>query len=257
MRERAHEAWLPYPWRLQVLKPLGAVLSVVLLAGCTAQVIPPKLQRSPSELVSETNYAIGAVREAYVGETIVKIRNYRVERVGTGHMIPDQSFDIAVPGLGNADLHVEKGKKYPWRGSVTEEGALYDIVDVPAGGGKMGILLTKDTGEVTGRLVQSPVPMFLPGKHLPTPAGPRFTHEVEARKVGIDQVHYELIYSGMSGRTINLSYREFTTDGMARPAFTQELHYNADEPTLRFRNLQVGIREATNEKLTYVVLADQ
>jgi hypothetical protein len=134
---------------------------------------------------------------------------------------------------------------------------LYDIVDVPAGGKKVGILITKDTGEVTGRLIQSPVPMFLYGKHLPTPAGARFTPEVEARKVGVDQVHYELIYSGMSGRTINLSYREFTTDGMARPAFTQELHYNADEPTLRFRNLQVGIRGATNEKLTYAVLADK
>lgn len=255
MRERAHEAWLPYSWRLQVLKPLGVVLGVVLLAGCTAQVISPKLQPSPSELVTETNYAIGAVREAYVGETIVKIRNYRVERVGTGYMIPDQSFDVVVPGL--ADLHVEKGERYPWRGSVMEEGAMYDIVDVPAGGGKMGILLMKDTGEVTGRLIQSPVPMFLYGKHLPTPAGTRFTHEVEARKVGVDQVHYELIYSGMSGRTINLSYREFTTDGMARPAFTQELHYNADEPTLRFRNLQVGIRGATNEELRYVVLADQ
>jgi hypothetical protein len=255
MRERAHEAWLPYSWRFQVFKPLGVVLGVLLLAGCTAQVISPKLQRSPSELVTEANYAIGAVREAYVGETIVKIRNYRVERVGTGYMIPNQSFDVAVPA--HADLHVEKGERYPWRGSVTEEGALYDIVDVPAGGGKMGILLTKDTGEVTGRLIQSPVPMFLYGKHLPAPAGARFTHEVESRKVGVDQVHYELIYSGMSGRTINLSYREFTTDGMARPAFTQELHYNADEPTLRFRNLQVGIRGATNEKLTYVVLADQ
>lgn len=238
-----------------MFKPLCVILGVVLLAGCTAQVIPAKLQRSPSELVTETNYAIGAVREAYVGETIVKIRNYRVERVGTGYMIPDQSFDVAVPGF--ADLHVEKGERYPWRGSVTEDGVLYHIVDVPARSGKVGILLTRDTGEVTGRLIQSPVPMFLYGKHLPTPAGARFTHEIEAKKVGVDQVHYELIYSGMSGRTINLSYREFTTDGMARPAFTQELHYNADEPTLRFRNIQVGIRGATNEKLTYVVLADQ
>lgn len=256
MRERAHEAWLPYSWRVQVLKPLGAVLCVVLLAGCTAQIIPPKLHRSPSELVTETNYAIGAVREAYVGETIVKIRNYRVERVYTGYMISDQSFVIAVPGPIE-DLHVEKGGKYPWRGSVTDEGAMYNIVDVPAGARKVGILLTNDTGEVTGRLIQSPAPMFLYGKHLPTPPGARFTHEVEARKVGVDQVHYELIYSGMSGRTINLSYREFTTDGLARPAFTQELHFNADEPTLRFRNIQVGIRGATNEKLTYIVLADQ
>lgn len=238
-----------------MLKFSSAVIGLVLLAGCAAQVVPPKLQRSPPELVTETNYAIGAVREAYVGETIVKIRNYRVERVGTGYMIPDQTFDIAVPGL--ADLHVEKGERYRWRGSVTDDGTLYDIVDVPAGSGKMGILLTKETGEVTGRLIQSPAPVFLVGEHLPTPLGTRFTHQVEARKVGIDEVHYELIYSGMSGRTINLSYREFTTDGMARPAFTQELHYNADEPTLRFRNLQVGIRGATNEKLTYVVLADR
>jgi hypothetical protein len=239
-----------------MLKPLGVVLGAFLLAGCTAHVIPPTLQRSSSEQVTETNYAIGAVREAYVGETIVKIRNYRVERFHTGYMIPDQSFDVAVPGP-IADLHVKKGERYPWRGSVTEEGTLYDIVDVPAGGDKLGILITKDRGEVTGRLIQSPVPMFLYGKHLPKPPGTRFTHEIEARKAGVDQVHYELIYSGMSGRTINLSYREFTTGGMARPAFTQELHYNADEPTLRFRNLQVEIRGATNEKLTYVVLADK
>lgn len=156
-----------------MFKPLGVVLGVVLLAGCTAQVIPAKLQRSPSELVTETNYAIGAVREAYVGETIVKIRNYRVERVGTGYMIPDQSFDVAVPGF--ADLHVEKGERYPWRGSVTEEGALYHIVDVPAGGRKVGILLTKDTGEVTGRLIQSPGSDVSP-RQTSTNAGWREVH---------------------------------------------------------------------------------
>lgn len=155
-----------------MLKLWGAVLGIVLLASCAAQVVPPKLQRSPSELVTETNYAIGAFREAYVGETIVKIRNYRVERVRTGYMIPDQSFDIAVPGL--ADVHVEKGERYPWRGSVRDDGTLHDIVDVPAGSGKMGILLTQDTGGVTGRLIQSPAPVFRIGKHLPTPPGVRY-----------------------------------------------------------------------------------
>ena len=204
--------------------------------------------------MTETNYAIGAVREAYVGETIVEVRHYKIERVETGYMIPDGSFDIEVPGF--SDLHIEKGQRYVWRGSVEDDGNRYNIVDVPWGSDRLGILVTRDTGEATGRLIQYPTAMFLPGRHLPTPAGVRFQHEVDKKKVGIDEVHYELLYSGLSGRTIILSYREFTPEGMARPAFTQELHYNADAPTLRFRNLQVGIRGATNEKLTYVVLSD-
>lgn len=68
---------------------------------------------------------------------------------------------------------------------------------------------------------------------------------------------YELLYLGLSERTLRLSYREFT-DNLARPAFQQDLTYTlADEGNtqISFRKLRIEVIAADNNQMTYKVLS--
>jgi len=71
-----------------------------------------------------------------------------------------------------------------------------------------------------------------------------------------DFVRKELIYSGKSGSTIDISYREFR-GGLAAPAFFQSVKYDLTEsPIVRFQKFQIQIDSASNQSITYRILKD-
>ncbi len=66
----------------------------------------------------------------------------------------------------------------------------------------------------------------------------------------------ELLYQGVQGETVRLSYREFAND-MARPAFQQDLTYNMERPgptRVTFKGAQLEISGADNNGLSYRML---
>lgn len=72
-----------------------------------------------------------------------------------------------------------------------------------------------------------------------------------------DWVRKELIYSGRTGNTIEVSYREFR-GGYAAPAFFQNLKYDLDRSKIvRFQKFTVEVLAATNESITYKVTGDR
>ena len=71
-----------------------------------------------------------------------------------------------------------------------------------------------------------------------------------------DSFMEELIYTGRSGNTIHISYREYKKD-FARPAFFQELRYDIGRSrTVVFKQYKLKIIEATNEYIKFIVLVD-
>lgn len=71
-----------------------------------------------------------------------------------------------------------------------------------------------------------------------------------------DSFMEELIYTGRSGNTIHVSYREYKKD-FARPAFFQELRYDIGQSrTVVFKQYKLKIIEATNEYVKFIVLLD-
>lgn len=67
---------------------------------------------------------------------------------------------------------------------------------------------------------------------------------------------YELIYAGQNNVSLNVTYREYTSDDIARTAFYQNITYQADAKNIRFRNFEIKIHSASNEQITYTVLKD-
>lgn len=68
---------------------------------------------------------------------------------------------------------------------------------------------------------------------------------------------YELLYQGISGNVIGLSYREYT-ENLIRPGFQQDLTYTLEPngPTeLVFRSIRLKVWSASNQAISYEVLA--
>ncbi len=71
-----------------------------------------------------------------------------------------------------------------------------------------------------------------------------------------DFVRKELLYSGKSGSTIEVSYREFR-GGFAAPAFFQNLKYDlAESNVIQFQKFRIEIIQADNKQITYKILND-
>lgn len=71
-----------------------------------------------------------------------------------------------------------------------------------------------------------------------------------------DFVRKELLYSGKSGNTIDVSYREFR-GGFAAPAFFQNLRYDlAESRVIRFQKFSVEVLQADNQMIRYKILSD-
>lgn len=69
-----------------------------------------------------------------------------------------------------------------------------------------------------------------------------------------DSFKQELIYTGRSGSTIFISYREYRRD-IARPAFYQDLRYDLEErDIIGFRDKRIRVLEATSEYIKFIVL---
>lgn len=71
-----------------------------------------------------------------------------------------------------------------------------------------------------------------------------------------DYVSSELIYSGATGTTVELTYREFR-GGLAAPAFFQNLKYDiASSDRVTFKNFVIRIYSADNSGISAVLLSD-
>ena len=68
--------------------------------------------------------------------------------------------------------------------------------------------------------------------------------------------NFELIYGGSAGDTIQVLYREYRSNDLARPAFSQQLVYSKSAKRFRYRDFQIEVRDADNERIVYTVISD-
>jgi hypothetical protein len=67
---------------------------------------------------------------------------------------------------------------------------------------------------------------------------------------------FEILYTGKDGETVTMTYREYL-DGMQRADYSQDLSYNiAEQDTIRFRSIQIQVKEATNSSIRYKIIED-
>jgi len=78
----------------------------------------------------------------------------------------------------------------------------------------------------------------------------------EIQYPGITVINYELIYGGKDLTGLHIVYREYTKDKIARQAFYQNLNYERNAKTIRFKNTVIEVISADNQKITFRVVKD-
>ncbi len=69
-------------------------------------------------------------------------------------------------------------------------------------------------------------------------------------------ISFEIIYTGKNDISLNFTYREFTAEDLARPAFFQNLTYQANAKQIRFKDFVIQIHNVSNEQITYTIIED-
>ena len=230
---------------------IGALLLAAGIAGC-ASVNPLPLPLPTVKHVLDKNYVVGVEQSAYVGQAIIRVKDYWVGSTRQTAARASNTFVIKDPffgqvASGNSEVPI------PIMGTTQKNGATYNLMK-PSG--VIGLLFFLDgQGRFEGSAQNSVERM---GRtYLLEPSTTSFSlsgTEIVDSTRGF--INYEIVYSGATKEEIKLLYREYTQQDMARPAYAQELTYAKDSSTIRYKDLQMRIINAGNEGIRYVVTHD-
>jgi|GEM_PF-1853308 hypothetical protein len=221
------------------------------LSACATVEYAPSSQLVSSKRVTEKTYEIGVPISTYVGDSMIRVRDFKQDIYSGAQVKVLKSFSMH-GFLFNRDF--VEGQTFPYGGKtklgqqamdffwVDEmRGILYDqygevqekILSDSGSGTTVFVAYTYENNGGQGAVGREPVQ-----KITNTPDGQNF----------------EIIYSGVSGDSIRLQYREYTDGNMAREAFFQELTYPRDAKSIRFRDLVLNVKAAEADHISFTVV---
>ncbi|KAF0159594.1 MAG: hypothetical protein FD159_339 [Syntrophaceae bacterium] len=266
------------------MKKIGILICVLLLTSCAAgswisknpQQLHKPEKRSKTgtidRLFYEKNYKIGEKITAFVGQEIIRVKSFNektaifssvknVEKIARSK----KSMDIHAK-YNWTDYHIksEANKEYQIDKTINIGTQRFNLIELNDDKrSKWGILID-DEGAVYNKAIYSIYHelLFYPSYISVSPVvfeiSKKVEGEAEEREIEgiIPGMSMELIYSGKNDVSLNATYKEYTPDNMARPAFFQNITYRADVQQLRFKNFVIKLHDVSNEKITYTVLED-
>jgi hypothetical protein len=255
------------------------IVGITLVSGCakvSRTESDDKVSRSVAESddrVIDRNYELGKERSAYVGEAVVRVKDYRVRTATTtttwdkDRVVARASNDFSVrfPPFGPT-VKVRAEDIIGIRGTMERDGKTYSLVLLP--GAPSGVALLVDSNGrfegsgVSGRLGNAPMgyeyKINPPNTTLRTErekdSGTK-TEKTHAGPLSVN-LNFEILYSGVTKDSLRLLYREYTAGDLARPAFTQDLVYARDATTVRFRQILIRVIDSNSERIRYIVKED-
>jgi len=254
------------------MKKFFSVICVLCLVGCGGSWISirpdytvDKEKNTTSQIYYEKNYTIGEKMTAFVGEEIIKVRSFEKETLysssikksvrSSGELTIDAKYRFI-----NYHIKSEKNKEYKVLGTIA--GKTNNLVKMIDDSGNMWGIIIDDNGMVHNTAIYSFYHnmLFYPSTISVSPTVFEMTRKKEAEEGktenAIPGMAVELIYSGKNDVSLNATYREFTPDNFARPAFFQNITYRADAKQIRFQNFVIKIHEVSNESISYTVIED-
>lgn len=241
--------------QLRLAVPLAAiVVAAIVVAGCVSIAAPPKEQVIGHQQVSSKSYTLGVAAEAFVGNDVIRVKDYSLTRVATDEVEVQDTFTFDGPLFGRS---FKAGARYPYAGTATHDGKTYDVMRVEHAG-----LMFDADGHIANKLISG----F--GNPMTPPVVMIYTYDVtppEARlrrvvREGVNREsfgqNYGIAFSGVTRDSIRLTYREYVAEDLSRAASSQELTYPIGSRTIRFRNLVIDVLEVKPDRLKYRVTSD-
>lgn len=222
----------------------------VLTSGCVS-VRAVNMAPTKSDHVYEKNYHIGTEKTAYVGEEIVKIKDYYITTQNLSKLRADSDFTLEV--FGQNTYRGNKNEQFTILGQSDDELSNY-LISVPTM--PMIRFCIDKYGAMTDRLIGNMNQVLAISPNL-QPVDTRFRQViVQAVDQNAGYVNFEIVFTGISDKSMNLLYREYTKDNMAREAFYQNLTYPLTTKTIRFKAIQIAVAEVTDDHIRYSVTTD-
>jgi hypothetical protein len=228
----------------------------VLLSACSSM-SPAEPTPTTAQHIVQKNFAVGELKTAAVGETMVSLKDYYQKdrqtvwsigapatlRVGLGSM-------VLIPG------------DYTTLRRVTKDDTPYDVVDLKVHPFEL-TTLKPSSAEVpmtffiddSGRIARAGGGLGIT-THVSglDPADFRASH---AEKTSIDSSHtytnFELLYSGVASGAVHVTDREYAAGDQTRAASSQDLTYNLADKAIRFKNVVIAVESADNQAIRFRV----
>ena len=237
---------------------LGSLVcaAIISLDGCSMTMRPEGPRSAGAERQYTKNYTIGEKKTVNVGDAMIKFQDYWVERIESPVVSPERTVNLEG---GLVDITFNAGQKYAVVGRIAFDGVEYSVVpvknspDVPAA-------LIKQDGTLLNRVAR-----IMPNGEVVVVVYSMTVSDPTVRMVRDSEQHiattkgyqnFELIYTGTTATSLNITYREFSPEGLARTAFYQNLTYEAGSKLITFKNFRVAVESASSESITFTVVSD-
>lgn len=248
-------------------------LVAIFLSGCATSLPPAKIEET-TEYRSKKNYRLGESMSVNVGEPLVVIQDFWFITQQGSVAIPNADIDVRLTGYYGAGSNTiwvfKRGSRYEIKGEKEIDGSKYAIVAthefIPSGSKSrdtkriqdlwVGLLVKAD-----GTINTSQVSYYSQNNYIAPASISALSVSFEREKTfrvlqerGYE--NYEIIYTGVNASGLNLTYREFSPEGLAKVAFFQNLSYESGVKNISFKKFKLSIESANSERIVFKVLED-
>jgi len=243
-------------WRVPAGRLIALLMAISMGAASCASVDYQDTTTSEVKPVQSKNYTLGKVQTAVVGDPIIRVKGYTETKVTGGAYTPDHAFSV-----GSAFIRIDgfTDQKYPARGVRDVRGGTYRVVEMPGPNNTSYGLQIDADGHISSKVLNfgpaGPVEMIYSFSVTPPDVRLLPTTSTSQSMAATDE-NFEIVFNGIDGQAMHMQYREYTSDNLARPAFSQELSYPLSTKTIRFRKLLLNVERISPNEITYIVVSD-
>jgi hypothetical protein len=227
-----------------------------MLAGC-AQPGPAVTARADPVHLVERSYTLGARSRVAVGDAIVKVKDYYVERIE--HLAVRPTHTITIATEFSPTMRFSANRTYPILARFDVDGVSHFVVPDPLLKGVAAVV--RPDGVIHQRaagVVGNSVRGLAWNDSTVSPPDAHMLQDVEEHVLKArGYANYELIYNGASGGALHMTYRELAPEDSARTASFQRVAYDANAEMVRFRQLKIRVHAATNETIDFTVVEEE
>jgi hypothetical protein len=244
---------------MQALKQyVCLVFSLAFLGGCTTALQPESPRRLEDQRRFVKNYIVGQPMTVNVGDPMIKFQDFWIETTESPVATPDKTVNLKG---GPIDVTLVAGQKYPVRGRMVIEGENYSVVALTDNPVEYRAVLVKPDGTLHNRVAGANpaykgLVLAVYTLTISDPAARMVRETNQNVKASKGYENFEILYTGTNASGLNLTYREFSPDGLARVAFFQNLTYEAGAKSIAFKKYKIAVDRASSESITFTVLVD-
>lgn len=228
------------------------------MVGCAHQIKRDNPVTSPTTHEYSKNYKLGEVKTVAVGEPLIQVKDYYVTKFGLPELTASEDFSVTGTLLNEK---FTAGTKFEVKGKIVLDKVEYSIAKYRGADYDFSALLVKDDGTVHSKA----------GGYNPQAGGfivtiynydviPSTVKLVRTQQEKIDAVkgyqNYEFLYNGKDRNSMRFTYREFSPEGMARTAFYQDLTYDANSTSIRYKGFKINVLEANSEQIKFIIVEE-